>query len=189
MKHTLLAFLIVCLWMPIQLPAQSDDGIHFSQVLGSLKFFERHEYEAKELGYSLRYENDKRMKADIYVYDKGIADLKEGINSPEVKAEMKTVEQGLHAMVEMGKYEDVEALNEATYESQPTGQQFLWSRFSLRQIGGEDIVYTGKRISETYLRVHKGKFLKIRITSKESDFKEHEKEIRRFVDQVAACLE
>lgn len=168
--------------------AGKPDLFYFSPFLGTLEFKERTDYPEEALGYSLRYENDKLLKADIYVYNMGQQDLKDGINSPEVKAEMASVGEVLQKMEKMGKYEGVELLQEGIKESHPSGLKFLWSRYRLRQIGGAEVVYLGKRISDTFLMVCKGKFIKIRITTKESDLTENDKEIERFVNQVGSCL-
>lgn len=168
---------------------QTSDGFNFSQIIGSMQFNDRTDYPEAALGYSLRYENDKLLKADIYIYDNGVEGLQDGIASPEVKAEMAAVIQGLHTMAEMGKYEDVKEVQQGERVAQPSGLKFLWARYSLRQVGGDEVVYTGKRISDTFLMIRKGKFVKIRITTKESDLAEHDPEIRRFVDQVASCLQ
>jgi hypothetical protein len=191
MKSTRYFFLPLLLaWITSLAMAQSvaTDEFNFSQIIGNLEFLERTDYPEKELGYSLRYENDKLLKADIYVYDNGQPNLKDGIASPEVKAEMASVASGLHTMEEMGKYEGVKELQQGEKMTKPSGLKFLWSRHSLRQIGGSEVIYLGKRISDTFLMVRKGKFIKIRITTKESDLAEHDKEIERFVNQVGSCL-
>jgi hypothetical protein len=182
---------IVLLLLTTVMDAQdaTQEPFNFSRMLATLSFVERNDYPESELGYSLRYQNDKLLKADIYVYDKGLKGLKDGISSQEIKAEMKSVFEGIQMMVEKGYYEDVEELKQGERISHPHGIKFLWTRYRLRQIEGAEIVYTGKRISDTFLLVKNGKFVKIRITTKESDLAEHEKEIGRFVDQVAAYLQ
>lgn len=186
----LLLLSLVCGWFSLMTAgAQAPDSFNFSQIIGGLEFVKRTDYPEKELGYSLRYENSKLLKADIYVYDNGLTGLRDGIGSDEAKAEMTSISRMIEAMQERGIYEDVKLLKEAEKTTKPTGLKFLWSRHSYRQIGGAEAVFQGNRISDSYLLVKKGKFVKIRITTKESDLAEHEQEIERFVNQVASCLQ
>lgn len=182
---------ISALWvisMTVHAQQDKEDPFTFSQVIGSLKFIDRTDYEEPQLGYSLRYQNDEMLKADIYVYDNSYQGLRDGIHSEEVQAEMKQAEASIRYMEEQGKYDGVKELKQGEKETKPSGLKFLWARYSLRQIGGEEAVYVGRRISDTFLRAHRGKFIKIRITIKESDLIRDGREIERFVDQVAACL-
>ena len=66
-------------------------GIVFPKTLGGLELCEVNEYQEPGFGYSLRYERADLMKADIYIYDKGIPDIPTGCNNKVVKSEADTV--------------------------------------------------------------------------------------------------
>ena len=57
-----------------------------------------------------------------------------------------------------------------------------------RQLQGENVADLGFRVSETYLSAKHGKFIKIRLTLVEKDFKKRELDINRFVKELAGIL-
>jgi len=148
----------------------------------NLKFVDRTEYDDKKLGYSLRYETEKLLKADIYVYNKGL-DLTDGINSPEIKNELATVEAILQHFEQLGKYNEVKAEKNGKKQFGESNIEFLWSRHSYKEIDSE--TFKGKRVSDTFLIIHQGSFIKVRITTKQVDFEAHKEQINALMHEIA----
>ncbi len=171
------------------LSAYGGEPIHLGNTIGTLQFVERTDYEQKELGYSLRYQTKDLLKADVYVYDLGIRNLADGIASPEVRKEMQSVKNILRKMEEAGKYQQVTELASGVRKFEDLKTRFLWARYSYQQSAGERVAFTGTRVSDTFLLVHRGKFLKIRITTKQTDLSRDDPEIERFVRDVAVQIE
>ncbi len=169
--------------------SKDQDLFQFSRIMAGLEFQTRHDYDEPGLGYSLRYENDEEFKADIYIYDMGHSHLPDGIESPEIKEAMASVVEGMEGMVKQGRYADLKELASGTRRSTPGGIPFLYSRHSYRQVGEAAEGYDGVRLSETYLTIRKGKFVKVRITTKAEKAVGMELEISRFINQMAVALE
>ncbi len=153
--------------------------------IGSLEFVDRTEYDDKNLGYSFRYQNENSLKADVYVYDKGIGNLLEGIDSPQAASEMTSMGAALKQMEQLGKYEKVREGKSGTKRFDDLKIQFLWARHSYKHAPGEEEIFTERRISDTFLLIHQGSFIKIRITATEDDLKEHHDEIDTLLREIA----
>lgn len=151
----------------------------------SLRFVDRTSYDDKRLGYSLRYQNENLVKADIYVYDKGIENLQDGIDSPQAASELASVGAVLQRMQQLGKYTDVREEESGKKKFDDLKVQFLWVQHSYKQAPGEGVAFTGKRISDTFLLIHQGTFIKIRITIREDNLKLHQDEIDAVLREVA----
>lgn len=165
--------------------AFKDDaiGVTFPKQLGKLRFYQQHQYPQKELGYSLRYSNDK-LKVDVFVYNKDFTNLEEGANSSKVSDEFEKMVSEILIMEKYGAYSDVKRLGK---EIKSIGShQFLWGKYQYYQHKGTD--YPGMRISQTYLTVKTGSFVKVRITLPMSEFEEKEQEINEFIKALAKAL-
>src|SRR3989338_1100981 len=79
-------------------------GVAFPESIASLTFEGKQQYNDPKLGYSLRYQNEDLVKADIYVYDKGYTDIKEGVSSKRVQEEFAEVINVFPDMERTGKY-------------------------------------------------------------------------------------
>ena len=159
------------------------------EEIGSLKFIDRTDYDQPRMGYSLRYEADQKVKADVFAYDDGLKGLKDGVESPEAKQTLANALAAMKHYEKEGRYREVKELKSGVREFKGMKTRFLWSRCSLKreeEKGGGD---WRTHISDTYLLVSKGRFVKIRLTVKEADLKEMEKDIDAFVEEVARAVE
>jgi|WetSurMetagenome_2_1015567.scaffolds.fasta_scaffold09228_4 hypothetical protein len=165
--------------------AFKDDssGVIFPEQLGKLQFYNRHEFPSKEYGYSLRY-SDHKLKADIFIYDKGFADLEEGINSNKVSEEFEEIVNVFLEMEKRGVYSDVKQLAKETKSI--GSHQFLWAKYQYYQHKSTD--YPGLRTSETYLTVKSGMFIKVRITLPTEEFEEKQEKIDGFMKALVKVL-
>ncbi len=105
-----------------------------------------------------------------------------------MKAEFGATAAGLLRMQELGNYAEVKELESGvkTPGKGPGKMPFLWSRHSYRQT--EASGFPGARISETYLRVSHGRFVKIRITTKQENLARDQPVIDRFMAELAGLL-
>src|SRR5262245_39882801 len=69
----------------------TDLGVTFPAKFGTLEFISREKYPQPELGYSLRYDGTDLFKVDIYVYDKKLSDIGNGVESKRVKQEFESL--------------------------------------------------------------------------------------------------
>lgn len=181
-----MSLLVVTVWSQSW---AAEEDLALPKAIGDLKYEKRTDYEPKELGYSLRYSGGELLKADVYIYSRGVKNLHDGIESPEVQKEMSDVINTLRQLEKLGKYRDVTEVSRGERGFDDSKTKFLWARRRYRQAPGTGVVYTGPRISDTYLLAHHGKFLKIRITTNELDLEKHDPQIERFVQELARLVE
>ncbi|MFH1033651.1 MAG: hypothetical protein V1806_04020 [Pseudomonadota bacterium] len=172
--------------------AHRDDslGLEFPTAIGLFRYLKVEKYKDVGLGYSVRYIGPDIMKADIYVYNKNLSQLPDGIVSQEVKNEMREVAQGLYLFQKRGIYKDVLKIREDIYPAPSKGKivRYLWSIFSYSQNPGERVSYYGTRKSETFLTVHRGNFIKIRLTCKAQSQEDNDYIGRKFVDTLSSYI-
>ena len=166
--------------------AAEEESHPLPEEIGELRFLDRKDYDKPGLGFSLRYEGPGFLKADIYLYDLDQKDLPDGIDSPHAAAQMKEIDWVIREFERRGHYEDVERTESGTKSLGKDQIAFLWNRHRYRQNHPEHPDDSEPRISESFLRIEGGKFLKIRITTLEADFEEHQEQIEGFLDRVAA---
>lgn len=160
-------------------------GVTFPEQIGKLVFFpDPHEYATPGLGYSMRYQDDRLFKVDVYVYDNNLPDIGEGTNSKRVMDEFISVIQFFSTMIKMGLYHDFKNLDRGTTTYPPGSLQFVWHRCQYRQSEG----YLGLRVSETHLSAKSGKFIKVRLTLPEEEFTERQAEVSNFLKHLAEIL-
>ncbi|WP_036302755.1 hypothetical protein [Methylobacterium sp. 77] len=119
----------------------------------------RTDYESRApgYGYSVVYTNG-RWKADVYVYDGGVASIPEGATSPAVATQAEHAVREIGAMVERGHYRSsqdrgVVRLNGAT------GRKFACRAFAI------DHTALGSTESLMCITGLRGKFVKFRLSS------------------------
>jgi len=158
-----------------ELPANAafhDESIDltFPPRLSGLDFAEKEAYPVPELGYSVRYVLSNLIKLDIYVYDKGLPNISGGDSSAVVIDEFSQTVNALEVLEDMGKIKNLKSLDEGIRELKGKGgtNVFLWARHTYDQCHEEGVESSDHRISESYLTGFRNRFLKLRITYKES---------------------
>ncbi len=141
------------------------------------------------MGYSLRYGNDENIKVDIYIYNKGLEDIPEGISAEVIVREYLEALMGIRLMEQVGAYAEVKELGRKIrrYGSRPT--PFLWARYEYRQLPVQGAVHEGQRISDTFVTGVRGMFLKVRMTSHEGDSETTEKVFEAFIRELSELIE
>jgi len=187
--HTLI--LISALSLHVALATGFKDealDVTFPEKFDPLSYQGKEQYDQPGLGYSLRYQDEKLFKIDIYIYDKGLSGIGTGINSTPVKKEFESLLQLFPLMEERGTYKDVKQLKKEIISDESSGLKFRWSRFQYRQTSAEGTSYTGMRISETYLTAKSGQFIKVRLTLKKRDFELRKADITTFIRHFSEIL-
>ena len=169
--------------------SDNDINVTFPEQLGTLEFHGQQKYPEKGLGYSLRYDDNKLFKVDVYVYDENLSNIGNSIDSKEIIEEFDKVLSLFPIMEKMGKYKDVRQLDKGTVSFFKGERKFLWSSYQYSQLPGGGTTYLGKRISETYLTAKSGKYIKVRLTLIAEEFKEKQKAIKEFMEEFSKVLE
>ena len=142
-------------------------GLNFPAKLGSLEFIGQHTYESPSLGYSIRYQDNSLFKIDIYVYDKNLKNIGSGINSKVVKDEFLSTLNLFPTMEKMGHYKEIKVISKG--EKKIDGVSFLWAQYKYKHTQTDQAIYTGQRVSDTYIISMNNFFIKVRLTLKKED--------------------
>ena len=142
-------------------------GLRFPARMGEFKFQSRRTYGEPRLGYSIRYQDDSLFKVDIYVYDNNIKNIGSGIDSKKIRDEFVSVLSIFSYMQQLGKYKDVKVVEKGQKNLGKT--KYLWAQYEYKQVIGDGTLFTGSRLSDTYLVGKSGLFLKVRMTLKKDD--------------------
>lgn len=162
-----------------------DTGLTFPQTLGGLTFYKTHSYDEPGLGYSLRYEGKDLTKADIYVYDKQVADIPKGHNSKLVTEEAQSVKKVLELMQERGDYKNLTQTDQGVRPA--TGPfQFRWVKFEFVHV--KDATDGVKLISETFITGFAGRFVKARLSYAKKDIEDGRKTSEHLVADLSQML-
>ncbi|RYD36649.1 MAG: hypothetical protein EOP87_05065 [Verrucomicrobiaceae bacterium] len=185
MKFTALLLFLAC--FPLSASAAGEEAPFLPRTVGEMEFIETKDFEAEEktrgMGRSYRYEGDRLLRADIFIYDKRKKDLKDGISSPDATAEIQGVPHVLGKMQELGNYKDVKELENG--KKSYAGVQFLWCRHSYEHVVEDESKNPGVRVSDTFIRIRNGKFLKVRITTLQVDLEKDQKKIDAMMMEIA----
>ena len=163
-------------------------GLSFPLKLAGFEFQGHHNYEKPGLGYSVRYQDDRLFKIDIYVYDNTYKDIGDGSSSKRVGDEFNSVLAIFPYLEKNGKYRNVKELKKGKKKYGTNGVEFLWAQYQYEQSPGEGVQYYGKRISNTYLTAKKGKFIKVRLTFKKNELNKREKDTKEFMKELSKML-
>jgi hypothetical protein len=138
--------------------------------LGELNYAGSEVYDDPRLGAKIRYEFGI-TKADLYLYDLGMAEIPADIDDPLVTEVYRQSCGEVLTLAEAGLYLDFE-LRKSEYLNlgmEGFKPSFLWAAFRYRQAPGQFTVSEEFRYSHIFLRTNGGYFNKVRYTYPESE--------------------
>ncbi|MFC1497356.1 hypothetical protein ACFLS1_02640 [Verrucomicrobiota bacterium] len=174
---------------PIYKHEDEDLGISYPETLAGMEFVQVCEYEDPRLGYSVRYQGQNLIKADIYVYDYGLMGIPNGCDNKPVKSESVSIGQAIKAMVKEDKYTRVQ--NVCTgFKPQKGPIRFIWNKYQFSHVieKDDDGDYGGVRLSEGLITGFNGKFVKIRLTYRKENSRIGTKTSNDVVNEVVDLL-
>jgi len=127
------------------------EGFAFPSRIAGLPRSMKADYGSPDLGFSVRYGTSQETWADIYVYDKGL-DLSSGAPLTLARQEVEAAIEDVRTLVEQGHYQ------RATANGRSSSGSFAAAHLTIVQ-GGQ------ARDSFVFVTVHKGRFVKIRVTT------------------------
>ncbi|MFC1766147.1 hypothetical protein ACFL6U_29245 [Planctomycetota bacterium] len=144
--------------------AFSDEGlgITFPTILGGLAYRDMQDYGDPALGYSLRYQSSfTPIKADVYVYDRGIIGIPTGYDNEAVLTEGDITKAELTLLEMEGEYSQVKHIKRDVFPAEGD-IQFSWDRFEF--VSQRHPKAWGHCVSECYVTGLGGRFVKLRLT-------------------------
>lgn len=127
------------------------EGFGFPKQIAGLPRGVKVDYRSPGLGFSVLYGKPGETWADIYVYDK-LLDLRSGSPITHAREELEAALGDVKTHVELGNYQ------RASIKDRSTSGSFAKAHLTIVQ-GGQE------RQSFVFITVHKGNFVKIRLTS------------------------
>lgn len=138
--------------------SQNKSGILFPEVEGWDKS-DKTTYPVLGLGYSYSYESADGGRVTIYVYDKRLSEIPDGVSNSAVKDEFKQVKNEISQFGKAGVYQNLKEAKSETITLGGTGGKVksLYALFYFNVRGQE-------MASELYIFGYKNNFIKIRAT-------------------------
>lgn len=155
-------------------------SLNFPEVEG----FERGEinqFEDPRAGYSLAYDSSEpKITVTVYVYNRGLTSIPNGIESELAKAQVDEVEQALPEMVRRGHYTSFKRRGDG---EKPFGiSKALWRSFEL---GSAE----GSLNSEVYVTAFQNSFIKVRGTYSTESAEACEKKVTELIARLGEILQ
>ncbi|MEM7010297.1 MAG: hypothetical protein AAF585_02335 [Verrucomicrobiota bacterium] len=147
-----------------------ETGVIFPEEIAGMKILSVTDWGSSELGISPRYVGEDGVKADIYIYDRGIEDLKDDPEHADILEELGRAAREIEAVAEqIGVYADVEISTEATISVFPDASDPQLTTISLpvsfRVVDQPNNRRTpGPRTSLISVGIYDGFFFKLRHT-------------------------
>jgi hypothetical protein len=142
----------------------SRSGLSFPDTIGPLARGAVHDYDSPEAGRSIRYGGPGEVKADIYLYDNGLTNLHEGIDSKVVAEHFKDVEGAVARAEKTGAYRGVKLIAEGTNQIGSARRHLPALEARFEYATAADTGSEARCVSHLLLTVFRGEFLKIRFT-------------------------
>ncbi len=143
-----------------------------------------HVYDQKALGYSVRYTSPLKIKVDVYVYDGGLRSIPDDIRSQVVRDQFRRNKGDIHTAKRQGLYQSVEETSqgEVRIGSSPKAPRAHHARFRIERQGE-------KLLSDLYLTVYQGQFVKIRCSRPDEKDADRDAAIAALMEALGKMLE
>ena len=123
----------------------------FPRIVGDMSRISKTDYNSDGLGFSVRYRREDDTWADIYIYD-GNRNLRSGSALAHARSELVSALEAIDESVSKGSYESADVLDRSEAGA------FAKAHLIVVRAGT-------RRDSYVFITVHKGNFVKIRLTS------------------------
>jgi hypothetical protein len=123
----------------------------FPRTVGDMSRTSKTDYNSEGLGFSVRYRREDDTWADIYIYD-GNRNLRSGSALAHARSELVSALEAINESVSKGSYESADVLDRSEAGA------FAKAHLIVVRAGT-------RRDSYVFITVHKGNFVKIRLTS------------------------
>lgn len=166
---------ILLLLLPIVAWAQDvyvhpASGLHFPASLENFERIAVRRYDDPKLGVQVAYGAPGLGKADFYVFDFGLSQIPDGINSDFVRSAYSSADRDVQSFAAAGKYLDLEHLVPLGSVMRPSKHELEWYvaayKFRTSQEGSEPLV------SWLLVTGYRNQFLKVRFSHLASRAKE-----------------
>ena len=159
-----------------------DSGFHFPNKIAGFSYSYKHEYDNKELGYSLLYRGEQQERIDVYVYTLGAKGIQNGTDGPLVlKSHMQAYGEVQH-QVQNGIYTSFLDIKDIKFPP-----DFINNNFSYIDTRND---HGGRQRSYLLSRGQDGYFVKVRASTLESNknSKMFEDKLNKFLKQLLLVL-
>ncbi|HZB63376.1 MAG TPA: hypothetical protein VE423_11985 [Microvirga sp.] len=123
----------------------------FPRIVGDMSRISKTDYNSDGLGFSVRYRREDDTWADVYIYDRS-RNLRSGSALSHARSELVSALEAIDEGVSRGDYERADILDRSVSGA------FAKAHLTVVRAGAT-------RYSYVFITVHKGNFVKIRLTS------------------------
>jgi hypothetical protein len=165
-------------------PAASDGPrLAWPSVRGWSRQDPPHLFDRKALGYSVRYDSPLNVRADVYVYNAGLRSVPDDLGAPVVRDQFERAKGDVHTARRQGLYQSVDELSqkEVRLGRSPDAPRAHHARFRIER-GNE------KLLSDLYLTVHQGYFVKIRCSRPDAEDARREAALAELLEALGTML-
>lgn len=162
-------------------------GIIFPPKLGDLELEDITQFTQPGLGYKLRYfyTLPEWIKVDLYVYNKQLSSIPDGIYSKTVQTEFFALGRDIE---KQSSYQGVKKIAVGVF-SKNRPVQLLWSCYEFSVLPQPGVRYPGPRVSESYITGFRNHFIKVRATYWKNLEQSGKKLTSFFIDHLSELLE
>jgi hypothetical protein len=157
-----------------------DLGITLPATIAGIKYTRRSDFKEASAGYSVSYGNEA-CKLTLYVYDGGQKDIPTGKTGKMIEDQLKDMGSELARFENQGVLKNVKQLDTDPPFPKTVLEKFAASSFTF------DIDSGGCK-SYALLTGYKGRYFKIRATQYVVDGKTNDKELHKFLEDIAGRL-
>jgi len=169
---------------------EKQTGVAFPDTIGKFMREGVHELPDRRLGVAIRYYVRKLAKADIFVYDLGMAGIGTGVASPLVRSQFEQMQRDVFRIQDRGDYVGVTLLGETGANELPRvgALSLLHARFSYAEKSAAGTVGP-KLMSHAYITGFRGALFKLRITYPAALEDQGQKLTAEFLEGLRSVLE
>ena len=170
---------------------EKQTGLAFPAKLAGLTRSRVQTYGQQALGVSVGYSGEQLLKTDVYVYNKGIKEIPDGVDSKVVKDEIQQCVAEIKKMEQMGYYSSVaELASSIRVFGEDNGQKKALCRsFVYQEERRTGVPSPVKRKSYLLLTGYKNHFFKIRFTFLIEHEATGEQSLESFLSEIAKLLQ
>lgn len=166
--------------------ADSEIGVAFPKQMGDFVAEKRNEYTGKGLGYDILYRSDSGATLNLYVFDAGLKDIKDGKSGKDLKVLFDQAVGDVRQVEKLGYYKNVKDFDVGEGFSETVMSEFLCRRLTY-QVSRDKTKPGREVVSYLFGMGYNRKMLKVRCTV--SAGRTIEKELNGFLESLLKLLE
>ncbi len=165
--------------------------IKFPKKLGGLDYIGMQKYPHPALGVSLRYSDNRTIKADIYIYNMGVSNIGHNTINSKLTRELANAFKQIKAMEQRGHYQNVRIASKngklKILKSKIRNTNFISLPVKFTQVD-RNSSRPAPRESYIYITSRKNQFVKVRFTYTGGKKNVSKRYLQAFISSLSKAL-